>query len=226
MVAADFDILDALAAVAEEHDETIALYRPRGVVQQLRRTVLRPSSTSCARRPCSTRCGENFAGEDDVADPAALPGAVRAARADDDAAARAATLDDVAADETIDREAFALRAARIFVEMILRDRLFHADPHPGNVLVETRGRRRPLRHPRLGRGRAHRQGARGPARQRSSSRSRAATDADVADSLLEIVTAPPVLDLDAYRLDIAGLARHARLGGAASTSTSPRRSRT
>ena len=52
VVAADFDILEALAAIVEEHDEGIALWRPRGIVMQLRRTVL-AGSTWCGRR---TRC--------------------------------------------------------------------------------------------------------------------------------------------------------------------------
>ena len=135
VIRADFDILEALAAVVEEHDETVALYRPRGVLKQLRRTV--EAELDLMREAAVLeQVRANFAARAGRRHPAALPGGVRAAGADDEPhprppAARGRRRPD------IDREAFALRAARIFVEMILRDQLFHADPHPGNVLVET-----------------------------------------------------------------------------------------
>lgn len=38
--------------------------------------------------------------------------------------------------EGIDRRAVAQKLTEIFTEMILRDGFFHADPHPGNILVQ------------------------------------------------------------------------------------------
>jgi len=201
VVAADFDILDALAAVAEEHDETVALYRPRGVVQQLRRTV-QGELDLVREATVLDQVRENFAGEDDVLIPRPYP-ELSGPRVLTMTRLRGRRLDDVAADDSIDREAFALRAARIFVEMILRDRLFHADPHPGNVLVETG--EDGIRYGILDWGEVGR--IDGPLEDRLGSFILAISGGDridVADSLLEIVTAPPVLDLDAYRLDIAG----------------------
>lgn len=200
VIAADFDILDALAAVAEEHDDTIALYRPRGVIRQLRRTVL--GELDLVREAAVLeQVRANFAGEPDVVIPRPCP-EVSGPRVLTMSRLRGRDLREVAQDETIDREAFALRAARIFVEMIIRDRLFHADPHPGNVLVETTDDG--LRYGILDWGEVGRidrvlEDKLGAFILAVGSGDRL----DVADSLLDIVTAPAVVDLDAYRLDIA-----------------------
>ena len=167
---------------------------------------------------------ENFAGEDDVVIPRPYP-ELSGPRVLTMTRLRGRRLDDVAADDSIDREAFALRAARIFVEMILRDRLFHADPHPGNVLVETG--EDGLRYGILDWGEVGR--IDGPLEDRlgaSSSRSASGDRIDVADSLLEIVTAPPRARprRATGSTSPAGSTRTARPGS--STSTSPPRSRT
>ena len=39
------------------------------------------------------------------------------------------------AEEGVDCRELAERGANLFLEMIFRDRFFHADPHPGNLLV-------------------------------------------------------------------------------------------
>ena len=200
VIRADFDILEALAAVVEEHDETVALYRPRGVLKQLRRTV--EAELDLMREAAVLdQVRANFAAEPDVVIPRPYP-ELSGPRVLTMSRIHGRRLRDVAADPDIDREAFALRAARIFVEMILRDQLFHADPHPGNVLVETTehgirygildwgevGRIDQLLEDKLGAfilavgGGDH---------------------LDVADRLLDIVTAPAHLDLDAFRIDLS-----------------------
>ncbi|NGN85390.1 AarF/ABC1/UbiB kinase family protein [Arthrobacter silviterrae] len=47
---------------------------------------------------------------------------------------------DVAALPAPDRDGLANRAARAAAKMIFEDGFFHADPHPGNLFVETTGR--------------------------------------------------------------------------------------
>ncbi len=39
-----------------------------------------------------------------------------------------------------DRQALARRAAGIWIEMVFHDTVFHADPHPGNLFLESDGR--------------------------------------------------------------------------------------
>jgi ubiquinone biosynthesis protein len=44
------------------------------------------------------------------------------------------------AQKQIDCEAMACKGAAVFVQMIFRDGFYHADPHPGNILVLSKGR--------------------------------------------------------------------------------------
>ncbi len=200
VIAADFDILDALAAVAEEHDETLALYRPRGVLKQLRRTV-QAELDLLREAAVLDRVRANFAAEPDVVIPEPYhelsgPRVLTMSRVS------GRRLREVAQDDTIDRDAFALRAARIFLEMIIRDRLFHGDPHPGNVLVETTPGG--IRYGILDWGEVGRiDGALEDKLGAFLIATGMGDRQDVADALLDVVTAPPQLDLDAYRLDIS-----------------------
>jgi ubiquinone biosynthesis protein len=200
VVSADFDILEALAAVLEEHDESISLWRPRAVVKQLRRTVL--AELDLIREAnFLQRAAANFRGEEDVVIPVPYT-EVSGPRVLTMSRLQGRPLTSIADDPSVDRDAFALRAARIFLEMIFRDRLFHADPHPGNVLVEKRPEG--LRYGILDWGEV-------------GTIDRALEDklgaflmaavsgdrADVADALLDVVTAPAHLDAEAFRLDVA-----------------------
>ncbi len=200
LVEQDFAILDALARVVEEHDESIALWRPRATLQQLGRTVV--AELDLVREAVTLqRAAANFAAEDDVLIPRPYP-ELSGPRVLTMERLDGRSLADVASDETVDRRALALRAARIYLDMIFRDRLFHADPHPGNVIVvET---------------------ANGPAfgiidwgevgtvdrlmedRLEAFALAAATEDVDgVVDGILEIVTAPAHLDMDALRLDVS-----------------------
>ena len=200
VIHADFDILEALAAVVEEHDETIALYRPRGVLKQLRRTV--EAELDLQREAAVLEeVRANFAGEPDVVIPRPYP-EVSGPRVLTMSRIHGRRLREVAADPDIDREAFALRAARIFVEMILRDQLFHADPHPGNVLVETT--EHGIRYGILDWGEVGRIDQVLEDKLGAFILAVAGGDhLDVADRLLDIVTAPAHLDLDAFRIDLS-----------------------
>lgn len=201
MVAADFDILEALAAVVEEHDESVALYRPRGVIQQLRRTVI--AELDLVREANTLKQARaNFEGEDDVVIPKPFP-EVSGPRVLTMTRLIGRPLAEVAGDDSIDGPAFALRAARIFLDMIFRDRLFHGDPHPGNIMV-VEGPNGGAAYGILDWGEVGR--IDGVMEDRLGAFILAAgmgDRADVADSLLDIVTAPPHLDLDAYRLDLS-----------------------
>jgi predicted unusual protein kinase regulating ubiquinone biosynthesis (AarF/ABC1/UbiB family) len=43
-------------------------------------------------------------------------------------------------EKEIDREKLVVRVHRLFFKMLLRDNIFHADPHPGNISVADDGR--------------------------------------------------------------------------------------
>ena len=199
-VAADFDILDALAVVVQEQDESMALYRPRGVVQQLRRTVL--AELDLVREAHTlARARANFDAEKDVSIPQPYtelsgPRVLTMSRL------HGQSLSVVANDDSIDRRAFGLRAARIFLDMIFRDGLFHADPHPGNILVVATAEG--LRYGILDWGEVGRIDQALEDKLGAFILAAAMGDrGDVADGLLDIVTAPPQLDFDAFRLDLS-----------------------
>jgi ubiquinone biosynthesis protein len=200
VVAADFDILEALAAIVEEHDETVALWRPRGIVKQLRRTVL--AELDLVREANTLqRARDNFSAEPDVVIPQPYPD-LSGARVLTMTRLTGRSLAEVATDDSIDRRAFALRAARIFLEMIFRDRLFHGDPHPGNVLVENGSDG--LRYGILDWGEVGTIDRALEDRLGAFILAAAGGDhGDAADSLLDLVTAPGHLDADAFRLDVS-----------------------
>ena len=199
VIRADFDILEALAAVVEEHDETVALYRPRGVLKQLRRTVEAELDLRREAR-CSTRCARTSP-PSRTSSSRGPTRSLRAARADDEPHPRPPAARRRRRPRHRPRGVRAPRRADLRRDDP-RDQLFHADPHPGNVLVEATehgirygildwgevGRIDQLLEDKLGAfilavgGGDH---------------------LDVADRLLDIVTAPAHLDLDAFRIDLS-----------------------
>ena len=78
----------------------------------------------------------NFADEPDVVIPIALSRAVAAPCAHDEHDPRLAVHRPASVEATgWDVEALVHRAADVYLEMIFRDSLYHADPHPGNFLL-------------------------------------------------------------------------------------------
>ncbi|MEA2024027.1 MAG: AarF/ABC1/UbiB kinase family protein [Actinomycetota bacterium] len=145
----DFDILEALAVLAETHDTDLAYYRPAAMVGQLRRSMLAEADFTQEVRNLN-QFRANFADEDDVVIPepftdlctrkvltmSRMPGV---------------PLSSVIGDLGPDGEAFIRRGADIYVEMVFRDGQFHADPHPGNIFVLDGGKVGLLDFGRVGR---------------------------------------------------------------------------
>lgn len=133
-IAADLDILSGLAAIAARHP-VLAAYRPTEVVRQFRRTILRELDFAHERRNLEEFL-RRFDGEDEVRFPA--PVRERCAR-------RVLTMErlrgvpgtdgDALRASGEDLDAFARRGADAFLAMIFRDGFYHADPHPGNLML-------------------------------------------------------------------------------------------
>jgi predicted unusual protein kinase regulating ubiquinone biosynthesis (AarF/ABC1/UbiB family) len=85
---------------------------------------------------CET-IGRNFAGRDDIVVPRIFA-ELTTRRVLTMELLEGIKVTDVAAMEQagIDKQAVAQKLIEIFTEMILRDGFFHADPHPGNILVQ------------------------------------------------------------------------------------------
>jgi ubiquinone biosynthesis protein len=131
----DLDILAGLAELAEKHSQQVRPYQPSGVVRQFRRTLLRELDFTVERRNLE-EFAAHFAQDDTVHFPRPyaefctrrvltmerLDGIIGS-----DSAALAAS--------GADLNEFARRGANMYLQMIFRDAFYHADPHPGNLML-------------------------------------------------------------------------------------------
>ncbi len=137
-IRSDLEILEALASFAEKSDE-LKRYRPVNVVKEFRRSLLRELDFSREERNLQ-QFASNFAQNKTVRFPEVFP---------DLSTSRVLTMElldginfnDAAKldAQRVNREELAQRGAIIWMEMIFRDGFFHADPHPGNLLVLADG---------------------------------------------------------------------------------------
>jgi ubiquinone biosynthesis protein len=121
--------------LAEKHAPQARLYQPVALVRQFRRTLLRELDFTLERRDIE-QFEANFAQDDTVHFPHAyaqfstrrfltmerLDGILGT-----DSAALAASGTDL--------NEFARRGANMYLQMIFRDAFYHADPHPGNLML-------------------------------------------------------------------------------------------
>ena len=129
----DLDILEAIAVLAENSDPELAIYRPVDVADEMRRSLL--SETNFLLEAANLRrFRENFSNEPDVAIPQPYSD-LSAERVLTMSRMGGAPLSDTIHDLGPGGESFMERGAEIYIEMIFRDGLFHADPHPGNIYV-------------------------------------------------------------------------------------------
>jgi ubiquinone biosynthesis protein len=138
-VATDLDIIMALADLGEKYSAELRNYRPRDVTIEFRRTLLRELDFRRELRNIQEFM-QNFQGDDTVRFPTPHPAL---------SSRRVLTLDHLdgirIADacrlklEGHDLQAIAQRGSHLVLSMIFRDGFYHADPHPGNLLVLSGG---------------------------------------------------------------------------------------
>ncbi len=136
-VAEDLELMRACAKFLEQQDREIARYRPAIVVEEFDK-MMRSAIDMSQELGNLQQFGKNFATEPDVAIPTPYP---------DLSSRRALTMSRIVGQTFTDREALEAdgwdvdrlvrRAIEIYLEMIFRDGVFHADPHPGNFLLLT-----------------------------------------------------------------------------------------
>jgi len=134
-VRVDLDILVGLAELAETHLTEAAQYRPRATAAEFQRMLLRELDFGREERNLQ-QFATNFAADKTVRFPAPLS---------DFTTSRVLTMEllegiPLAEPERlrsggVDLEETARRGAIVFLEMIFRDGFYHADPHPGNILL-------------------------------------------------------------------------------------------
>jgi ubiquinone biosynthesis protein len=135
----DLSILSNLAALAEHNDE-LKLYRPAAVVREFRQTLMRELDFRREMRNLQ-QFRQNFAADHTVAFPKPYPD-LSTGRVLTMQRFKGTSVGDTAEllQRHVDCEATARQGAGVFVQMIFRDGFYHADPHPGNILVIARGR--------------------------------------------------------------------------------------
>lgn len=131
----DLDILEGLAGLAEEFAKDLRAVRPRDLVREFRRTLLRELDYERERKNIE-EFRRNFEDRPDVHFPYSVP---------ECSTQRVLTMErlvgigfaDLDSEDCagIDCSALTKIGANVYLDMIFRDGFYHADPHPGNLLV-------------------------------------------------------------------------------------------
>lgn len=131
----DLEIVQAMAELLEKHSPSLRPYQPVAIVRQFRKALLREMDFTYEKRNIE-EFTRHFAAEPHVRIPAVYPHLcsqqiITMERLEGisgtDIAAMQASGEDLAE--------FARRGASMYLEMVFRDGFYHADPHPGNLML-------------------------------------------------------------------------------------------
>lgn len=137
-ILADLDILRLLAGLAENSSE-LKRYQPAAVVSEFHRSLLRELDFEREERNIQ-QFARNFAGDGTVRFPRVFPELSTSRVLTMELLEGISLRDSARLDQlAISREELARRGATVWMEMIFRDGFYHADPHPGNLLVMEDG---------------------------------------------------------------------------------------
>ncbi|MBK7398869.1 MAG: hypothetical protein IPJ34_21895 [Myxococcales bacterium] len=128
----DLELLHILAQILDRSIEEARIYDPIGLVQQFDRSITAEMDFTIEAGN-GERFRRNFEGNPHVAFPRSYKGA---------SSRRVLTLEffdgmklDRALKEGFDGKIIAKRAVGIVIKMVFEDGFFHADPHPGNIII-------------------------------------------------------------------------------------------
>jgi ubiquinone biosynthesis protein len=135
VVAEDLDLMQALARYLEGKDDEIARHRPTIIVKEFAR-MMRSAVDLGDERTNLDLFTANFAGEPDIVIPAAYA-TLSSHRVLTMSLIHGASMSDRASVEATgwDVDMLVQRATNMYLEMVFRDGIYHADPHPGNFLI-------------------------------------------------------------------------------------------
>jgi ubiquinone biosynthesis protein len=135
----DLNILSTLAALADRQTE-LKRYQPIAVVREFQQTLMRELDFRREMRNLQ-QFRRNFAADQTVIFPKPYP-ELSTGRVLTMQLLRGTSVGDTEKLKHmhVDSEAVARQGAGVFVQMIFRDGFYHADPHPGNILVMAKGR--------------------------------------------------------------------------------------
>jgi ubiquinone biosynthesis protein len=208
-VVEDLEVMQAAATYLEQKDAELAQLRPTLLIDEFSE-MMHDAIDLSQELANLQRFTANFAEEPDVVIPTPFPALSRR---------RVLTMSMIAGSPFTDRasveaagwdvEALVHRAADVYLEMIFRDSLYHADPHPGNFLLPDSSHMAILDFGDVGRLTSLRK------RQLETMVIAVGThDVDsLVDVIIEMTTPPPSVDLAALRSAIeAWLNRYLLVG--------------
>ena len=136
----DFRIMIQLAELAEAYDRNIKLVKPKALAIEMRR-VLRKELNFLREALNQERFAGNFTEDPQVHFPQPISEfcTEKVLTMEFVEGVPVQEIDKIKA-MGISDESLAERGANIFLKMIFRDGFYHADPHPGNILVDAQGR--------------------------------------------------------------------------------------
>lgn len=134
-ISADMDILASLARLAEKHDPELLLYQPQAMVEGFKKNLFKELDYNRELRNMEV-FARNFADNEKVHIPIGYG---------EFSSKRILTMEmlngfSIGNAEKLqscgcDTKALAGIGANMYLDMVFRDRFFHADPHPGNIWV-------------------------------------------------------------------------------------------
>ena len=134
-VLADLELMEAIAAYLENEDPGIAQLRPTVIVSEFSQ-MLHDAIDLSQELQNLQRFTVNFADEPDIVIPRPYPELSRRRVLTMSLISGAPFADRASVEATgWDVDTLVRRAAEIYLEMIFRDSLYHADPQPGNLLL-------------------------------------------------------------------------------------------
>jgi len=134
-VLADLELMEAIAAYLENEDPGIAQLRPTVIVSEFSQ-MLHDAIDLSQELQNLQRFTLNFSDEPDIVIPRPYPELSRRRVLTMSLISGAPFADRASVEATgWDVDALVRRAAEIYLEMIFRDSLYHADPQPGNLLI-------------------------------------------------------------------------------------------
>lgn len=131
----DLEIVQALAELLEKHSPSLRPYQPVAIVRQFRRALMREMDFTYEKRNIE-EFSRHFADSPHICIPAVYPDLcssqiITMEKLEGISGTDIATLQ--ASGE--DLAEFARRGANMYLEMVFRDGFYHADPHPGNLML-------------------------------------------------------------------------------------------
>ncbi len=132
-ITVDLAILEQIAHQLHEHMETLAHYNLPGLVREINK-VLRQELDFTREARHMQIVGNTFADDPTISIPTVYP-AFTTPMVLTMELIRGVRIRELAEDAAVNREILARNGLRLTIKQIFEDGFFHADPHPGNVLI-------------------------------------------------------------------------------------------